>query len=730
MQNGIQTESLRHCGVVRVCMLEAATGYQSIRFTAWGIAPTLPGGTHLWLGDPTSKLTCWMVFMQSFLVQLGAELAHRMPKALGPHRPAGLALALKSQARHLLKRLLDDVKVRRIPTFCTHGFPHFHKLLLHIASCFLRTQAPDSKARNFFKKPPFPPVAMCCGLRGLMPFFVLALDAVQAARPGVQPATALTATQTGQTGGRECRDFEGTATDENLRWYEVKKEGQRCYCDLATTHPSNGCGEVEEVKGRFGYSFHSFRLSAADSSCRCLQGWDKAKERSRVVEAAAVRFCAVVLEAAGKEALAALATVEAQPRVAQDFIQKRLSLTPELCQEVLTGTLNDFVASQESQDLFHEANRLSEHKGTKGFGHLDPLMTGGLPTVTEYQKLLHHVCRDECEDIVNETKKNIKEMYIDVRLHGTPSEESCADRVVRKVEAEMLGCCGRSCGWNGRSCASWPFLTKEEKVSWLQECCSEYNVQQNSSREDMCDSVLSSKQVRLVSQFDTKGKKGDVAGAYMGQDPRLLWAKPGLDQFEEQLKKLKRKPKENQPVSSDFFEKNPSVRQEGLGKGWFTEEKDPQERSSSLAEIGGTCQLHDLEQKMEHCPPQMQRDVLNACVQADKWQISDKPDDFDHECQVNMINPTFNKPEKVATPEECLKVDFGKVVKRRFFTFDNSDPPQGKLVLDKPILCFHEKVPCPDRDDFVRKKLNEFEGFQGFADYIYWIQEGKVAKPE
>ena len=28
-----------------------------------------------------------------------------------------------------------------------------------------------------------------------------------------------------------------------------------------------------------------------------------------------------------------------------------------------------------------------------------------------------------------------------------------------------------------------------------------------------------------------------MGGAYIGQDPRLLWAKPGLDKFRQQLKK-------------------------------------------------------------------------------------------------------------------------------------------------------------------------------------------------
>ena len=88
-------------------------------------------------------------------------------------------------------------------------------------------------------------------------------------------------------------------------------------------------------------------------------------------------------------------------------------------------------------------------------------------------------------------------------------------------------------------------------------------------------------------------------------------------------------------------------------------------------------------------------------------------------------DPDVNRPQPVATPAECLKVDFGQVVKRRFFTYDKSDPPAGKVVLDNPILCFfYEKEPCP-KDDFVRKKLNDVDRhhFSGFADYIYWFEE-------
>ena len=166
---------------------------------------------------------------------------------------------------------------------------------------------------------------------------------------------------------------------------------------------------------------------------------------------------------------------------------------------------------------------------------------------------------------------------------------------------------------------SWPFLAKGEKVEWLQQCCGEFNVLQNSSRERMCNSVLSPRQVRLVSQFDIKAKQGDVGGVYMGQDPRLLWAKPGLEKFRKERNRFKQKPKENQPVTSDFFEKHPDVYKEGLKEGWFREEKDPEEVSTFLAEIGAsTC--HDLQQKMQHCSPEMQRQARETCLRQEGWQ--------------------------------------------------------------------------------------------------------------
>ena len=83
-----------------------------------------------------------------------------------------------------------------------------------------------------------------------------------------------------------------------------------------------------------------------------------------------------------------------------------------------------------------------------------------------------------------------------------------------------------------------------------------------------------------------------------------------------------------------------------------------------------------------------------------------------------MIDPDVNRPQQVETPDECLKVDYGN---------DNSDPWEGQLILDKPILCFYEKHRCPDGKDFERRNLDEaMDRFSGFADYIYWIEEARV----
>ena len=84
-------------------------------------------------------------------------------------------------------------------------------------------------------------------------------------------------------------------------------------------------------------------------------------------------------------------------------------------------------------------------------------------------------------------------------------------------------------------------------------------------------------------------------------------------------------------MSSDFFEKHPDVRKEGIDKGWFLEGEDL-EQSTSLAQLGAsTCDESTLQimKNHQHCTEKTWRNVKNACLQAKEWQISVMPDEDD-----------------------------------------------------------------------------------------------------
>ena len=168
--------------------------------------------------------------------------------------------------------------------------------------------------------------------------------------------------------------------------------------------------------------------------CQC---WEKARWAKRVkspVETAALAFC------------------EAATKTGEEYKVPRVSV----CEE-----------------------QLSNRKAAGAYGRLHTLLQA--PKTAAWH--LAHVCRDECEELVNKTKGEMKQMQTDMKGIAAfkqwrapiPIGETCAARVVKQVEAEIFGCCGRSCGWNGRSCISWPFFDEQQKADWQAECCTEYN---------------------------------------------------------------------------------------------------------------------------------------------------------------------------------------------------------------------------------------------------------------
>ena len=106
--------------------------------------------------------------------------------------------------------------------------------------------------------------------------------------------------------------------------------------------------------------------------------------------------------------------------------------------------------------------------------------------------------------------KKSSDKIIDSMSKGKVLHVECADRVVKQVEANLLGCCGRSCGWDGHSCALWPFLEENQQQLWQVECCGEYTVLKGSDRERMCDSVLTAEQKKSADADDPDGTDEDA----------------------------------------------------------------------------------------------------------------------------------------------------------------------------------------------------------------------------
>ena len=173
--------------------------------------------------------------------------------------------------------------------------------------------------------------------------------------------------------------------------------------------------------------------------------------------------------------------------------------------------------------------------GGQKFTAQRPLKRGRLEKVNAVEPAwkvsLDNVCRDECDELVKAMQDKALFFFQDVTFTNTniepvsspeklPSyEEACAKHVVQKVEAEILSCCADSCGWNGRACMYWPFLSREEKGEWEAECCTEFNILPGSSRATMCDSTLTGNEKQEVIRDEQPNTEEDRE--MIGQDPVL-----------------------------------------------------------------------------------------------------------------------------------------------------------------------------------------------------------------
>ena len=227
--------------------------------------------------------------------------------------------------------------------------------------------------------------------------------------------------------------------------------------------------------------------------------------RELPVAASAVKFCSNLFREANRAELDA---------------QQEADEAAGICHKVLTGELG----ADDGPEWAEKAANSSQPEGQHyQLGRLEKVNA----TEKAWKVSLQNVCKDECIELVKEMKNQSLQILSDVakdvaasRHMKPPSyEEACAKHVVQKVEAEILGCCAESCGWNGRACMYWPFLNSTEKGQWEAECCTEFNILKNSSRATMCDSTLTGKENNEVIRDEQPNTEEERE--MIGQDPVL-----------------------------------------------------------------------------------------------------------------------------------------------------------------------------------------------------------------
>ncbi|CAE7811432.1 unnamed protein product [Symbiodinium sp. CCMP2456] len=190
-----------------------------------------------------------------------------------------------------------------------------------------------------------------------------------------------------------------------------------------------------------------------------------------------------------------------------------------ICRKVLTGSLG---SGPESQEWATEAAEPSEDGSLHKLGRLQTVKQSPMRPAWALELSLREVCKDECKELVQGIRDEVDHIVED--LQNASFAESCAQRVVKRVEAHILGCCADSCGWNEKTCVWWPFFSQTQRAQWEDECCAEQNILEGSERERMCDATLTKEQKEKLPRYSMNK---DINGALIGQD-RLVWMPSGV----------------------------------------------------------------------------------------------------------------------------------------------------------------------------------------------------------
>lgn len=262
-----------------------------------------------------------------------------------------------------------------------------------------------------------------------------------------------------------------------------------------------------------------------------------------------------------------------------------------------------------------------------------------------WQEALKHVCLDECVDLVTVLSGTTTKYTIMTDAQATiPLQKSCATRVVRKVEANILGCCARSCGWDSETstCTLWPFMSKSAQEAWDAECCSQLTIMKHSDRELMCNSILNRSQEKEMDAGDTDQHTNSQADALTdGEDMPVYWTKDGVTSWIGKVMSAKEGHAVNQWLLR--LEDNITVKQ-GKQDGYWTTRGLQFHTSLLQGELASGAQCS--EEGLRNCHKDLYSSYVIACAEEGKWSqySSDDSDAFEKTCAANPIKESISLP--------------------------------------------------------------------------------------
>ena len=489
------------------------------------------------------------------------------------------------------------------------------------------------------------------------------------------------------------RNCEGRSSDRTFDLLMAIKKGSNCRCEEIPScekfgakniredrcHcPSDGSIQTKECRG----NLHDFHPSDASEGCRCLSQVEAVELRKMPVAASALRFCDALVEQSYTKSVEEDGLTSA--------IHNRLEKTSlEVCQHSLTGTITPQEAkeapfAEKASELSREGSD-ENRNGDRAYGRMRAVKEDATTSPTEkalWERALAQVCKDECEDLLQMMYKEANhQLAHDVLYDHVPFAQACAEHVVQQVEAEVLGCCGRSCGFDGRRCLLWPFFSPQEKVEWEVECCAEMSILKNSSRELMCNSVLLDRLAKEASQYDLNEQAGaDIGKVLLGQNSSLVWTQEGA---QESALGKEAKAHGGEKVSMEFLIKHQKIGEEYLRLGYFKEKPLSKmlDEATSLMEVSSQDATCDFGKFKEKCPPQWMDTYTNRCKEA--WMVADEKKRFfrDQLTRGKGGDCSVNDHIEVAAPADCDELANNQKIILHYFEYNKENSK-------KPIKCF------------------------------------------